>query len=242
MLRGIYSVASAMETAARNHEVISENIVNATTPGYRRQGLVYESSAASFASQDAAAASGEPNTAQGATSYQYFEPGPVQQTGNALDFAINGDAFFVVQGPNGPLYTRNGGFERGPNGDLQTRGGHYRVGGITLPNDGAQITVTSDGTVNANGASVGRLPLASFADPQVLRRVGPTLFEGGAPQTPGANAVKIEQGAREGSNVQPVQEMVSMMLGMRFYEAAGKAMQALTDAISLNTKSQGSGA
>ncbi len=242
MLRGIYSVASAMETAAQNHDIISENIVNATTPGYRRQGLLYESSAASFAPSGSTTPAAEPPVAPSPPSYQYFEPGAIQQTGNPLDVAVHGNAFFVVQGPNGPLYTRNGAFERGADGALQTRGGKYRVGGVTLPNDGSAITVNADGTVNANGDSIGRLPLATFSDPQTLRRVGPTLFEGGSPQPPGLNTVQVEQGAREGSNVQPVQEMVAMMMGMRFYEAAGKAMQALSDAISQNTKPQGSGA
>jgi flagellar basal-body rod protein FlgF len=242
MLRGIYSVASAMETAARNHEIISENLVNATTPGYRRQGLLYESSVASFVPFEGTTPPPETASAQRPPSYQYFEPGAVQQTGNSLDLAVHGNAFFVVQGPNGPLYTRNGSFERGADGALQTRGGGYRVGGITLPNDGGTITVAPDGTVSANGASIGRLELATFSDPQSLRRVGPTLFEGGSPQPPSPNSVQVEQGAREGSNVQPVQEMVAMMVGMRIYEAAGKAMQALSDAISQNTKAQGNGA
>jgi flagellar basal body rod protein FlgG len=80
--------------------------------------------------------------------------------------------------------------------------------------------------------------LANFDGPAALRRVGPTLFEGDAPQTPPPNSVRVDQGFREGSNVQPVQEMVSMMLGMRFYEAAGKVMQALSDAVSQNTRPQ----
>ena len=82
MLRGIYSVASAMETAARNHDIVSENLVNSTTPGYRRQGLLYESTAASFVPTDAANATPAPASSQGPTSYNYFEPGPVQQTNN----------------------------------------------------------------------------------------------------------------------------------------------------------------
>ena len=87
-----------------------------------------------------------------------------------------------------------------------------------------------------NGASIGRFQLASFANADALRRVGPTLFEGADPQTPPPDSVRVEQGYRESSNVQLVQEMVSMMLGMRFYEAAQKAMQTMTDAIAQNTR------
>ena len=240
MLRGIYNAAYAMEMATRNHEIVAENIVNATTPGYRRQGLLYEASVAAVqpsTSADAARSSGVPG---GASSYLHLEPGPLQQTNNPLDMAIDGAAFFVVQGPNGPLYTRNGSFELGPTGDLHTRGGGYAVNGqggaLTVPPEAGAIAVDADGTVTANGAQIGRLQLATFANPQSLRRVGPTLFEGDAPETPQLNSVRVEQGYREGSNVQPVQEMVSMMLGMRFYEAAGKAMQALSDAIAQNTR------
>ena len=105
-----------------------------------------------------------------------------------------------------------------------------------MPLDTAAITVATDGTVTANGNQVGHIRLATFANPQTLRRVGPTLFEGDAPETPPPNSVRVDQGYREGSNVQAVQEMVSMMIGMRFYEAAGKTMQAISDAVSQNTR------
>ena len=92
--------------------------------------------------------------------------------------------------------------------------------------------------MRANGNQVGQLQLARFANPQTLRRVGPTLFEGDAPQTPPPESGRIEQGYKEGSNVQPVQEMVTMLMGMRFYEAAQKAMQSLSDAVGQNTRPQ----
>src|SRR5438270_814732 len=103
MLRGIYSVANAMETAARNQETVSDNLAHSTTAGYRRQGLLHESSAASFLAQTAAGA-----PSQSTRTYLYVEQGVLQQTGNPLDLAVSGDAFFVVEGPGGPLYTRNG--------------------------------------------------------------------------------------------------------------------------------------
>jgi flagellar basal-body rod protein FlgF len=238
MLRGIYSVANAMEVAAHNQEIVSENLVNATTPGYRRQGLLFEANPA----YSLANSPDETPAPQGSkvSPYLYLEPGSLQQTNNPLDAAVTGNAFFVVQGPTGPLYTRNGSFEIGPDGQLQTRGGGYRVssqgGALSVPPTAANITIASDGTVGADGVSLGRLQLASFTKSDSLRRVGPTLFEGDNPQTPTPDAAKVQQGYRESSNVQPVQEMMSMMLGMRYYEAAGKALQAITDAVSQNTR------
>ena len=82
------------------------------------------------------------------------------------------------------------------------------------------------------------MQFASFAQPNAMRRVGGTLFEGGTPETPPPGTVRVEQGYREGSNVQAVQEMVSMMLGLRFYESAEKAMRAISEAIALNTRTQ----
>jgi len=239
MLRGIYSVAYAMETAARNHEIAADNLVNATMPGFRRQGLLYETSAASEFRR-AGDASGSQVNPRGSGTYTHFESGPLQQTQNPLDAAVSGDAFFVVQGPNGPLYTRNGAFAIGPGGVLQTRGGGYTVSGqggqIVLPPGTGAITIDADGSITANGAQLGRLQLARFDNPQTLRRVGPTLFEGNAPLTPAPNSVRVEQGYRENSNVEPVREMISMMVGMRFYEAAGKAIQSMSDAVSQNTR------
>jgi len=139
------------------------------------------------------------------------------------------------------LYTRNGSFELSAQGELRTRGGQYRVSGqggaITVPQNASAITVGSDGTITADGTQVGRLQLANFERLDALRRAGPTLFEGDAPQTPPAS-VRVDQGYREGSNVQAVQEMVSMMLGMRHYEAAGKVLQTISDSVSQLTRSQ----
>src|SRR4029077_17277827 len=163
MLRGIYSAAYAMEMSARNHEIVAENLVHATTPGYRRQASLYEASPASIMPP---ASGGPAADFQLPRSYTYFEQGPLQHTHNPLDFAVSGDTFFVVEGPNGPLYTRNGSFELSPGGELQTRDGGYRVSGqggaITVPLDAGPITVGSDGTVTANGAQIGRLQLANF--------------------------------------------------------------------------------
>jgi flagellar basal-body rod protein FlgF len=244
MLRGLYRMAGAMETVSRNQEMISENLVNATTPGYRRQGMVFEVPQSSVGADGAAPAGRGRSSGRTPTYFAYMETGSLQKTDNPLDAALSGNAFFTVQGPNGPVYTRNGSFQLNANGQLETRGGGYRVqgqgGALTIPTNASSINIAGDGTVSADGALVGQLQLASFDDPTALRRVGPTLFEGPTPQTPAAGAVRVEQGFRESSNVQPVQEMVSMMMGLRFYEAAQKAMQTMSDTIAQNTRPQSS--
>lgn len=240
MLRGIYTVASAMESAARNQDLVAENLAHAVTPGYRKQGAHFEIeqqvNATASPSQNA-------NESRNLRGYSNFESGPLQQTSHPFDFAVVGDAFFVVEGPNGPLYTRNGCFERNGNGELQQRGSGYRVRGsggaaIRIPTEAAHVTVSPTGSINANGVEVGRLDLARFERTDAMRRVGPSLFEADGAQAPPPGTVRVEQGYYEGSNVQAVQEMVSMMVGMRYYEAAERAMRSLSDAISQNTRAQ----
>ncbi|MEI7686820.1 MAG: flagellar hook basal-body protein, partial [Planctomycetota bacterium] len=240
MLRGLYSVAGALEIAGRNHEVVAENLANIATPGYRRQGTFFDMS--QFASNSTSTTS-QPNARPPrASQFTYVDGGPLQQTNNPLDLALVGNAYFVLDSPSGPVYTRNGSFEIGPGGELQARGSGYRVRGqgsqISLPQNVSSIEVAADGTISANGAPLGRLELASFAQTDSLQRVGPTLFQGTAPQTPTPGSYRIEQGFKEGSNVQAVQEMVTMMVGMRHYEAAQRSMRAISEAVAQNTRTQ----
>jgi flagellar basal body rod protein FlgG len=239
MLRGMYSAACAMEAAARNQDIVAENLAHVVTPGYRRQGSLFEIDAQP---NDLASATQSAPNARNPRGYTNFEGGPLQQSSNPLDLALAGNGFFVVEGPDGPLYTRNGGFERSADGNLQTRSGGYRLlgagGPIQVPADAAQINIAADGGVYANGNQIGRVQVATFANPEAMRRVGSTLFTADDPQTPPPGTVRVFQGYREGSNVQPVQEMVTMMLGMRYYQAAEKALSALSDAVAQDTRSQ----
>jgi flagellar basal body rod protein FlgG len=170
--------------------------------------------------------------------YTSFDSGPVQFTGNPLDLALSGNSFFVLDGPNGPVYTRNGSFELNGQGDLQSHGGlavRSTGGRLNIPPNTAKITVAQDGTVLANNVEVGKLQLAEFSDPNSLERAGTTLFQGPAPRQPDPGTYRIEQGYQEGSNVQIVNEMVATITGMRYYEAAQRALRALGDTVALDT-------
>lgn len=230
MIRGLYDAGSALLRASRHQEVLAENLANSATPGYRRHDVTFERLL---------------DPRQGAVTnqndYTSFNPGPVQQTGNPLDLCLSGDAFFVLDGPRGPVYTRNGAFEIGSQGDLQTRSGlpvRGLGGRISIPPGAAQIVVNQEGVVRADGAEVGRLQLARFDNPRSLQRVGPTLFEGPAPTNAEPDTVRVEQGYQEGSNVEAVQEMITMMIGMRQYEAAERALRAMGESLALNTRPQ----
>jgi flagellar basal-body rod protein FlgF len=240
MIPGMYSAASALNAAALNQEMIADNLANANMPGYRRQSLVFESVQQNISARQSSS-KGDIGGTQAMRSFTSFDQGPIQLTGNPLDLALSGNTFFVLDGPNGPVYTRNGSFELDAQGNLQSHSGlPVRSGGgkISIPPNTTRINVASDGTVTANNVSIGKLQLAEFSDPSVLERAGTTLFQGPAGRTPEPGTFRIEQGYQEGSNVQIVNEMVSMITGMRYYEAAQRALRALGDAVALDTNPQ----
>jgi flagellar basal-body rod protein FlgF len=232
MIQGYYSAATAMTTALQNQDILAQNLAHAGVPGYRREVLSFEPNVADpNPSGDSTSLHGTRTT----RSYYAFTPGAYQHTGNPLEFAIQGDGFFVLNGPNGPLYTRNGQFQLNRNGQLVSPSGlivNGTNGPVQIPANAGNITVSAEGIVSANSVQVGQIRLASFADPRQLTRAGTTLFEAppGVQPQPAANAT-IRQGYRETSNVQVIHEMVQMIAGMRQYEAAAKAMRSLADAM-----------
>jgi flagellar basal-body rod protein FlgF len=240
MLQGYYSAASGMRAALENQEILAQNLANAPVPGYRRQGLIFE---AAMMNADGSTSSPTPSLhgTQTTGNQASFLPGVYQSTGNPTDVALDGDGFFVLDGPNGPLYTRNGQFQVNSQGQLVSSGG-YPVSGtggaLNIPPNGGRIDIALDGTVSAGGTQIGQLRLASFADPKQLTRAGTTLFEAPPDVVPQTSTAFVRQGYREGSNVQVIQEMVQMIYGMRQYEAAAKALRSLSDAMQQRISAQ----
>ncbi len=239
MLNGLYSAATAMDSASHRHEVVAQNLAYADHPGYRRrvtldatfESVLDESEQTRFARESL-------GTTHHATHVD-FSPGGLQQTGRPLDLAIEGDAFFVVEGPEGPLYTRSGAFALDTAGTIITVDGlpvRGEGGPMTLPPDTAiqQLTITPEGRLMVGGQEVGRLETARFDRADLLTRAGVSLFEAPSELTPLPGDSTIVQGARERSNVSPVLEMVRMIDGMRQYEAASRALQTIARAIEQN--------
>jgi flagellar basal-body rod protein FlgF len=234
MLQGYYSAATGMTTALQNQDVLAENLAFAPVPGYRQQGLSFES----YIQQPPVPVREMPRAplhgARMAVHATSFQAGPYQHTGNPLECAIQGDGFFVLEGPNGPLYTRNGQFQINAEGQLVSHSG-YPVRGSSgtfrIPSNAARINIAQDGTVAADTTQLGQLSVVSFNDPRQLVRAGPTLFEAPAGASSQPATVTIRQGYHESSNVNVVQEMVQMIVGMRQYEAAAKSLRSLSDAM-----------
>lgn len=241
MMRGIYDAATALSEAQVNQEVNAANLANSATTGYRSQGYAFGTFAATLDQAVSGLPAGPGAETNASGIYTNFDPGPFENTGHPLDLAISGDGYFVLNGPGGTLYTRNGAFELNSEGQLQTKSGllvQGEGGPITIPANASRITVGPDGIVLADNTQVGRIQLARFPNPRgTLRRVGDTLFQGPPPPVQqDLGDVRVEQGYREVSNVQVVREMVSMLSGVRYYEAAQRALRSLSEAESQNTR------
>jgi flagellar basal-body rod protein FlgG len=172
-------------------------------------------------------------------SMRNFSQGSLQQTGGNLDVAIKGQGFFQIQLPDGSTgYTRDGGFQVDTNGQLVNGAGHVVQPGITIPGNAQAVTIAPDGTVNVKLPdqtalqTLGQLQLASFVNPAGLDPRGGNLYtetaasgtpNSGAPGSGGLGA--LQQGFVEGSNVNVVEELVSMIATQRAYELNSKAIQ-----------------
>ncbi|MGD9857717.1 MAG: flagellar hook-basal body protein [Planctomycetaceae bacterium] len=247
MLTGLYSAASAMNSAAQRHDVIAHNLAHAHHPGYRRL-VPVEGTFESKLLGDAADPEAEPPLSTLGTSAAPdvvdFTPGPMIQTGRSLDFSIHGDGFFVVEGPNGPLYTRSGAFDLNSEGQLVTVDGLPVSGGsgpIKLPPETVlqDLAVTSDGRLMSGVEELGKLEVVTFEKPEVLTAAGISLFQAPDDVQPEKSEALVVQGYREGSNVSPILEMVRMIDGMRQYEAAANALKSITEAVQKNLSPTG---
>jgi flagellar basal-body rod protein FlgF len=242
MIQGLYSATSALTAASRRQDIIADNLAHATVPGFRARGLAFSTFGANDPATQATSQDGQIRGTNASREFISFQPGEYQETGNPLEMAVKGDGFFSLQGPSGPVYTRNGSFELNAEGQLQSKSGlivNGTGGPISIPAGTARVNVGSDGSVTADGAQVGQISVTTFQDPGRLVRVGPTLFDapaGSGPQP--SQAAQILQGYREGANVGVIQEMVNLIAGSRYYEAASKALRTLSDTLQQRTQPQ----
>lgn len=246
MLRALYSAAAGMQSQQMNLDVISNNLANANTTGYKAtklqfQDLLYENT------KEAGSQQGGGNQlpsslqiGQGSVpvaTTRSFAQGDLSQTGNNLDLAIQGQGFFEVQMPDGSLaYTRDGSFKTDSQGRVVTADGYPVQGGFQpVPTGTTGITITASGAATyttASGNTNFQIQLARFINPGGLDAVGHNLYketqasgaaELGNPSETGFG--EVQQGSLELSNVSVVQEMVNLILAQRAYEVNSKAVQ-----------------
>lgn len=208
----------------RRMDVAANNLANVATTGFKADGMLLEE-----ADQTRAHAEEDPREIRFVRDIgilHNMEQGPIAMTGNPLDVAIEGQGFFMVEGPNGQtLYTRDGAFTLTGEGRLTTSDGHAVLssGGapIVLDPQGETPTIGRDGAINVAGVEAGRIGTASFAAPGALSKVGDNLWDAQG-QQPDAFEGVVLQGALEGSNVRPVVELTRLIEISRAYQSAAK--------------------
>ena len=158
--------------------------------------------------------------------------GPLQQTGNNLDLGLQGDGFFSIQTKDGVLYTRNGSFRLNENRVLVTQDGNPVLGDsgeIQIPESAGRVTVSSDGQIHTDTATIGKLKIVAFDKPGLIRQAGNSAYAGDAAGPKDATACSVHQGSLEASNVDPMTEMVQMMANFRDYQASARSMHSIED-------------
>jgi flagellar basal-body rod protein FlgF len=230
--------ASDLGALTRQYRAITHNLANVSTIGYKQRISQFQHVMNDSLSHENSSSPGEGTLGQEIQSSISidFHQGALQDTGNPLDVALNGEGvFFVVETDQGPLYTRNGSWRTNPQGqivDALGRGIAGENGPITLPGNVSlsDLCIGSDGTISAKGNSLGRIRLAYFENPEKLTPVGHNCFQ--APQDLRPTAPKdftVYQGRLEQSNVSAVEELVNLIQVTRLYEAGVKTITSQDD-------------
>ncbi len=236
MIRGLYYSARGMAVESKKQEVISNNMANSNTTGYKKDILTVRSFSELLLERIAGVRE-VPLGGMGQSPLldhvvTSFAPGMLEETQRSLDLASVGNAFFAVETPQGVRYTKDGGFDLDRDGFLVTSDGYYVLGadgGLLQPGT-EDIRVDEDGFIWIGGEEnfAGQLMLAVFdqEDLEQLRKVGQNLFEAEEVAPLGQGLGQVRQGFLENSNVQILREMMDMITVMRTYEANQKSLQA----------------
>lgn len=243
MIRGLYTAGWSMLADTRTMDVISNNLANVNTNGYKKDSVIFQSFPDALTkrihdTQSKTNPLGDVGTMQLGFDvgevYTYYTPGQLTATSNSTDLALNdnGSAFFTIgmtdeNGNTKEYYTRDGAFTINSNNQLVTKDGYIVMGQngpITL--NGDKFSVQDDGTIIQNGATVGKLLIKQFTDTKTLRKYGSDLVATSGETQEEAFTGSVKQCYLEQSNVNIVKEMVSMISVMRAYEASQKVLQA----------------
>ena len=245
MTQSLWIAKTGLDAQQTRMSVVANNLANVNTTGFKQGRASFEDLLYQNVRQPGANNTAATTLPSGVTigtgvrvvsTEKMFTQGSVINTDRSLDVMINGRGFFEIERPDGsPAYTRDGSFQLNEQGQLVTSSGALVAGGVTIPADAQSITVGEDGTVSVTQAgttsTVGNLNISDFPNPGGLQPIGQNLFietvsSGTATSgTPGqAGLGTLNSGSLEGSNVNVVSELVSMIETQRAYEMNSKAI------------------
>ncbi|EMI5489880.1 flagellar basal-body rod protein FlgG [Providencia stuartii] len=249
MIRSLWIAKTGLDTQQTNLDVISNNLANVSTNGFKRQRAVFEDLLYQNIRQPGAMSSEQTSLPSGlqlgtgsrpVATMRIHSQGALNKTGNSTDIAIKGQGFLHVQMPDGTdAYTRDGALQPNQDGQLVTSSGYQIVPAITLPDNAESLTIARDGTVSikvfgdSQPQQIGQITLSTFINDAGLQSMGENLYmetaSSGAPNesAPGTNgAGLLYQNMLETSNVNVAEELVNMIQTQRAYEINSKAVSA----------------
>ena len=247
MMRSLWIAKTGLDAQQLNLDVISNNLANVSTNGFKRSRAVFEDLLYQTLRQPGAQSTQTTQVPSGLTlgtgtrpvsTERIYTQGSLQKTENPLDMAVNGPGFFQIQMPDGTLaYTRDGAFQKDNTGQVVTSSGYPLSPAITVPQNATSLSISRDGVVSVTlsgttaPTQIGTVQLATFINVGGLQSVGENLFIETAssgtptPNTPGLNGTGlINQGYVETSNVNVAEELVTMIQAQRAYEVNSKVI------------------
>ena len=256
MIRSLWISKTGLDAQQTNLDVIANNLANVSSNGFKRSRAVFEDLLYQTLRQPGSQSTEQTQVPTGlqvgtgvrpVATERIHTQGNLQQTGNTFDLAVNGGGFFQVLMPDGShAYTRDGSFHVDAQGKVVTSNGFALQPSITVPPTALKVTIGADGVVSvmmpgqAAAQNVGSIQLANFVNPAGLQSLGQNLYiespASGTPQTgtPGTNNLGLlQQGYVETSNVNVVEELVSMIQTQRAYEINSKAIQTADEMLSM---------
>ncbi len=239
MISGLYAAGLGMMALEQRQDTVANNIANASTPGYKRQyavdkgfyQLLYQRSRDPFWANRVTAPGGGLQLNE---TYTDFASGPITTTENPLDVALRGNGYLAVNTPEGERYTRDGAMRLDTTGQIVNSDGYPVLDEVGQPivADGSKVEINADGTVIVDGQATSKLRITEFQNPGLLQRAGKNLLSASPEalqQSAPATETTLISGAIEQSNVQLPTEMISMILGVRHYEANQKVINTIDE-------------
>lgn len=213
-----YVAISRQLTLRRQMDAIANNMANINTTAYRGEQLLFKEYLAGTGTEREAV-----SFVQDLSQLRDLSPGRITNTGGALDIAVNGPGYFVIETEAGRRYTRDGHFRLDDQGQVVTAAGDTvlsTAGPIVIPTDAKDIQIAQDGTVSTEQGDLGRLDLVVFDNEQLLKKVQGNYYDPGEAKATPADQIDVSQGMLETSNVEGVVEMTRMIQTMRSYQSA----------------------